>query len=59
MWSEGHLLLNIGVKLGLRSASDEERRVMNKVRSKLTPPTQFMSLIPCGNFSLLLTLSWE
>jgi hypothetical protein len=53
------LLRNVGVKLGLKSAGDEERPVMNKVRTKHIPPTQFMSLIPWGNFSLLLTLSWE
>jgi hypothetical protein len=57
--SEGHLLHNGGVKLGLKSEGDEERRVKNKVRTKHIPPTQFMSLLPWGNFSLLLTLSWE
>jgi hypothetical protein len=49
----------MGVKLGAERASGEERLVMNKVRTKRIPPTQFMSLIPWGNFSLLLTPSWE
>jgi hypothetical protein len=55
----GCMMHDGGAKPGLQSAGAEERRVMNEVRTKHIPPTQFMSLVPWGNFSLLLTPSWE